>query len=192
MAQRHRQELAELIGLLTNTVLLRTHLVGNPSLREVLQQVRETTLAAAAHQDLPFEDLVQVLEHEPGVQRESLCRILFVLQNATRQPPAVSPLTFRLLVPDPQMAEPTMTPTTFDLIVLVYHRSEGLIGRCVYKTQLFRATTISRLLQDFCAVLAHAVMQPAQTLAVFDELVQRHREGGTPACSSHNSSRQSV
>ena len=175
MARRNRQELEGLIGLLTNTVLLRTQLAGNPSLREVMQRVRETTLAAYTYQDLPFDDLVQTLEREQGLQRESLCRVMFVLQNATLQPPALSNLTLRLLEPEQHLAAPTMTPTTFDLIMLVYNGPEGLRGRWVYKTHLFRATTINRMLQDFRAVLEHLAAQPEQLLLVFDGLVHRQR-----------------
>ena len=82
VANRQRQEVEGLIGLFVNTVLLRTDLSGNPTFREVLRRVRETTLAAYAHQDLPFEDLVQTLERERHLQRRSLCQVMFILQNA--------------------------------------------------------------------------------------------------------------
>ena len=72
VANRTRQETEGLIGLFVNTVILRTDLGGNPTCREVLQRVRATTLAAYAHQDLPFEELVRALERERHLQRSVL------------------------------------------------------------------------------------------------------------------------
>ncbi len=74
VANRTRQETEGLIGLLVNTVILRTNLGGNPTCREVLQRVRATTLAAYGHQDLPFEDLIRTLEREQNLQRTSCVR----------------------------------------------------------------------------------------------------------------------
>ena len=89
LTNRPRPEIEGLLGLFINTVLLRTNLGGDPTLRQVLRQVRDTALAAYAHQDLPFEDLVQALERERALKRSSLCQVLFVLQHAV-PPPANS------------------------------------------------------------------------------------------------------
>ena len=86
VANRTRQETEGLIGLFVNTVILRTDLGGNPTCREVLQRVRATTLAAYAHQDLPFEELVRTLERERNLQRTSLCQVMVIWQNSMLQP----------------------------------------------------------------------------------------------------------
>jgi non-ribosomal peptide synthetase component F len=146
-------------------VLLRTNLGGDPTLRQVLRQVRDTTLAAYAHQDLPFEDLVRTLEHERALKRSSLCQVLFVLQHAAPPPRKLPGLTLRVLAADQSVAEPGATATTFDCILMMRETPQGLTGSCIYKTALFEAATIKRLLRDFQEVLARLVAQPEQQLS---------------------------
>ena len=78
---RNRRETEALIGPFVNTVLLRTNVSGSPTCQEVLQRVRATILAAYAHQDIPFEELVQTLEREGGFERRFLCQAMLILQN---------------------------------------------------------------------------------------------------------------
>ena len=82
VANRQHQDTEGLIGLFTNLVILRTNLGGNPSLRQVLQRVRTTTLDAYAHQDLPFEYLARALVHARQFDRQSLFQVMFAMQNA--------------------------------------------------------------------------------------------------------------
>jgi amino acid adenylation domain-containing protein len=165
VANRTRQETEALIGLLVNTVILRTDLSGNPTCREVLQRVRATTLEAYVHQDLPFEDLAWTLEHERQLDRRSLCQVMIILQNATLRPaqPTASALCF--LEVDQSPVLPDMTLTTFDIVLALRDSPQGLAGSCIYRTALFDATTVHRLLRDFQHVLAHFVAQPEQPLA---------------------------
>jgi Condensation domain len=167
VANRQRQEVEGLIGLFVNTVLLRTDLSGNPTFREVLRRVRETTLAAYAHQELPFEDLVQTLERERHLQRRSLCQVMFVLQNAIWQPPQLSDLTLSLIGADESTGEPGLTATTCDIVLHVWDKPQGLAGACIYKTILFDAATINQMLEDFQRVLEAIVVQPEQPLSTF-------------------------
>ena len=119
LTNRPRPEIEGLLGLFINTVLLRTDLRGDPTLREVLRQVRDTTLAAYAHQDLPFEDLVQALERERALKRSSLCQVLFVLQHAVAPPRQLPGLTLRVMETSQGMTEPGITATTFDCILMM-------------------------------------------------------------------------
>lgn len=174
VANRQRQEIEGLIGLLINTVLLRTHLGGNPTFLEVLQRVRETTLAAYTHQDLPFEDLVATLERERGLKRASLCQVMFILQHAMPPPLKLPTLTLSVVEADQRVAEPGLTATTFDVILMLQDRPQGLAGSCIYKTALFDAATIERLLEAFQRMLTRIVAQPEQSLSAFGPLRREH------------------
>src|SRR5262249_10880793 len=81
IASRHQIEVEELIGLFINTLVLRVDLSGNPSFRGLLAQVREVTLGAYAHQDLPFEQLVEALQPERDQSRSPLFNVLFTLRQ---------------------------------------------------------------------------------------------------------------
>src|SRR6185369_128927 len=82
VANRNRMETEGLIGFFINQLVLRTPLSGNPSFRELLSRVRETTLAAYAHQDTPFEKLVEELAPRRDPSRTPLFDVKFVFQNA--------------------------------------------------------------------------------------------------------------
>jgi non-ribosomal peptide synthetase component F len=167
VANRNRQEVEGLIGLFVNTVLLRTNLGGNPTFREVLRRVRKTTLAAYAHQELPFEDLAQALEHEHHRQRRSLCQGMFILQNAMRQPAKLSDLTLSFIGADESVGELGLTVTAFDIVLTLWESPQGLAGACIYKTTLFDATTINQMLEDYQRVLKRIIVQPEQSLSTF-------------------------
>src|SRR5262249_34537427 len=125
VANRTRRETEALIGLLVNTVILRTDLRGNPTCREVLQRVRATTLAAYAHQELSFEELVRALEHERHLQRMSLCQVMMIWQNAMLQPQQclVDTLSFRVI--EQSVVGSDAALTTFDIILTLREGPQG-------------------------------------------------------------------
>jgi amino acid adenylation domain-containing protein len=174
VANRNRQETEGLIGLFINTVILRTHLDGNPTLREVLRRVRATTLAAHTRQDLPFGELVQTLKHEYGLEPTSLCQVMFVLQNATQRPLPLPARRLSFLEADQYVVAPEVTATMFDLIMVLRVRPQGLTGSCIYKTSLFDAATIDQMAKDFQRVLARMTAQPEQLLSTFASLRDEH------------------
>jgi amino acid adenylation domain-containing protein len=174
VANRTRQETEGLIGLLANTVLLRIDLSGNPTCREVLQRVRATTLAAYANQELPFEELIRTLERERHLQRTSLCQVMIIWHNTMRPPQQFSAQTLRFQTMEQSVVAPGVALTTFDIILTLRERPQGLTVTCLYKTDLFDASTINRMLDHFQYVLGSLGTQPEQTLMAFHALRDRH------------------
>jgi non-ribosomal peptide synthetase component F len=167
VANRRWQETEGLIGLFTNLVILRTNLSGNPTLRQVLQRVRTTTLDAYAHQELPFEYLARVLVRTRQLDRQSLFQAMFVMQNARQHTLELPALRPKVLETQPLEA------SACDLAVSVREGPHELDGLCIYKTALFDATTITRMLRDYCQVLEQLIAQPELRL-----LTLRARRGG--------------
>ena len=165
VANRNRPGTEALIGPLVNTVILRTNLGGDPSPREVMRRVRATTLAAFAHQDLPFEELVQTLERERHPRPPALANVMLLLQNATLRPTASCGQRLSFEEANPNMLVPLVTITSFDVIVTLREGSHGLAGTCVYKPHLFHAKTIDHLIRDFHEVLERMTMQPERPIS---------------------------
>jgi amino acid adenylation domain-containing protein len=177
VANRTRRETEGMVGLFANTVLLRTALGGNPTGREVLQRVRATALAAYAHQDLPFEELVRTLERAHHRQRPSLCQVMVLWQNSMPWPQQHAAQTLRFETLEQSVVAPPVALTTFDIILILREGAQGIAGTCIYKTDLFNAATISRMLDDFQYVLTCLSTQPHQKLATFCALFVRDARG---------------
>jgi hypothetical protein len=165
VANRNRLGTEALIGPLANTVILRANLGGDPSYREVVRRVRATTLAAFAHQDLPFEELAEALALERAFKPVELSRVMILWNNATLRPLAGAGGSFAFEEADPTMILPLVTGTTFDVILALRESADGLVGCCIYKSHLLRAKTIDRLLRDFQEVLEHMVTQPERAIS---------------------------
>ena len=150
IAGRNHLATEGLIGLFVNTLVLRTSLSGNPSFSELLDRVREVTLGAYAHQDLPFEKLVEELQPERDMSRSPLFQVMFVLQNATAE-------TLRL--PGLEASEVTGGDETakFDLTLGLAEIDGELQGSLQYNVDLFDAATIERLVQHYQLLLEGVV-----------------------------------
>ena len=133
--------------------MLRTDVSGNPTFRELVQRVRETALGAYAHQDVPFEMLVEVLQPERSMSYTPLFQVLFVLQNAPQEKLELPGLTLDLLDIDSGTAK-------LDLMLSLEESEEGLEGICEYSTDLFDEATIRRLLGHFETLLEGVVNNP--------------------------------
>src|SRR5207245_1139841 len=119
-----------LIGFFVNTLALRTDLSGNPSFHELLGRVRETTLGAYAHQDLPFERLVEVLQPERDLRYTPLFQVMFALQNTPMPALDLAGLTISPVPISSQTAK-------FDLTLTMLETDQGLSGWFEYNTDLF-------------------------------------------------------
>jgi acyl-CoA synthetase (AMP-forming)/AMP-acid ligase II len=165
VANRNRPGTAGLIGPLVNTVILRTNLAGDPTPRELLRRVRETALAAFAHQDFPIEVIAQILERERGLKPVALANIMILLQNAALRPIVGPGRKLAIEEADPSMMLPLVTTASFDVILMLHDGRHGLRGTCVYKPHLFGAKAIDRLLGDFRQALEHIVTQPERPIS---------------------------
>ncbi|WP_445299617.1 non-ribosomal peptide synthetase [Microcoleus sp. B4-C1] len=188
IANRNRSEIEALIGFFVNTLVLRTDCSGNPTFRDFLGRVREVTLGAYAHQDVPFEKLVEELHPERSLNRHPLFQVVFGLQNGPvdeLELPELKLSSFHL---------ETLT-TRFDLELHLWEASdkfrnrygeqwedsEGLRGVAVYNTDLFDEVTIARMLRHFKTLLESIVANPEQRIANLpllseDEVNQLFRE----------------
>ncbi|RKI15374.1 amino acid adenylation domain-containing protein [Corallococcus sp. AB030] len=169
IANRTRKELEGLIGFFVNTLPIRARFEGEPSFLQVLAQVRDRALGAYAHQQLPFEKLVEALQVEREASRTPLIQVLFALQNAP---------TSRLEFPDVTVTPLTLDTRTskFDLFLALEESGDGLVGTIEYATALFDAATIERLTEHYLQVLRCFVEAPDRGTgdAVFmSELEQR-------------------
>ncbi|MFY9622653.1 MAG: amino acid adenylation domain-containing protein [Pyrinomonadaceae bacterium] len=159
IAGRTRAETEDLIGLFINTLVLRSDLSANPSFRELLQRVRETTLQAHAHQDVPFEKVVESLQLARDLSRQPLFQVMMVYQN----PPASS-LDLGGLTLSPEDFE-TRAVVRSDLDLYLWERPEGIKGNFMYDADLFDAATIERMSKRFADLLESVVRSPDLPLA---------------------------
>jgi len=153
IANRNRQETEELIGFFVNTLVLRTDLSGNPSFRDVLRRVREVALGAYAHQDLPFEKLMAELQPERHLGHNPLFQVWFVLQNAPMPTVELPGLTLNLIEVETEVAR-------YDLKLDLTETPEGLTGFFEYKTDLFEASAIARMVRLYETLLDTVIKQP--------------------------------
>jgi non-ribosomal peptide synthetase component F len=165
VANRNRPETKGLIGPIANTVILRTSLRGDPTVREVIRRVRATTLGALANQDVPFEAVVEALERERGIDPAALAQIQMSLLGSSMFAVSGSHGGLGLEEVVPGMALPLVTMVTFHVTLILRDSGEGLVGTCVYKPNFFGARAVDSLLQDFQGVLECMVAQPTRPIS---------------------------
>ncbi len=158
IANRNRAEIEGLIGFFVNTLVLRADLSGSPSFRAFLRQVRETTLDAYAHQDLPFEMLVEALQPERDMSHNPLFQVMFILQNAggqARKGEMPGGLRMEQIDVDPGTA-------TFDLTLSLAEEADGMDASMEFNSDLFDQATVERMLGHFENLLQAIVQDPDQ------------------------------
>jgi amino acid adenylation domain-containing protein len=168
IANRTRTELEGLIGFFVNTLVLRTDLSGNPTFRELLGRVHEVALGAYAHQDLPFEKLVEELQPERDMSFSPLFQVMFVFQNAPRQPLELPGLTVSRWRVD-------FGTSKFDLTLSIVEEGERLRATLEYNTNLFDAGTIERMVEHYERLLEGIVADPDRSISSLPLLTEGER-----------------
>jgi amino acid adenylation domain-containing protein len=164
---RRRGETENLIGYFLNTLVFRTSLAGTPTFHNVLYRVREVCLGAYAHQDLPFQQLVDALQPDRGMCSHGLFQAMFMLHHVP-----IAPLELHGLTVSPLSVEPTTTGC--DLMLTMQETDQGLIGMLEYSTDLFASTTIAQMIDHLRVVLEHLVIEPSQGILSFPLLPHEH------------------
>jgi amino acid adenylation domain-containing protein len=170
VAGRVRREIEPLIGFFVNTLVLRNDLGRDPTFRELLARVRSTSLAAFAHQAIPFEKLVTELQPVRDASRSPLFQVLFAMQNVPRFRQQSAGLVFQVQ----QLVRPE---TKFDLsLALLDDDDHGLVAAFEHNTDLFDRTTVARLAAHFATLLAAAVAAPDRRLSSLFWLTAEERQ----------------
>ncbi|WP_257236846.1 non-ribosomal peptide synthetase, partial [Nostoc sp. 'Peltigera malacea cyanobiont' DB3992] len=169
IANRNRRETQPLIGFFVNTLALRTNLQGNPTFLELLERVKQVTLDAYDHQDLPFEKLVDELGKERSLSHHPLFQVAFGLQNETQEKLEIPGLTLTRLKWE-------NTTTLFDLSLMFRETPQGLIGEWEYATDLFEAKTIQRMTGHFAVLLQGIIDNPQQPINTLPLLTKAERQ----------------
>jgi amino acid adenylation domain-containing protein len=172
IANRTFPELESLIGPFINTLALRTNLSGDPTFRELLRRVRENTLGAYAHQDLPFDRLVEELHPERNPSYSPLFQVLLVLQNT----PLSLDRTGQGSGPAWDSLDVQLATAKFDLTFALSENEEGLTGLLEYGTDLFDRSTANRMVEHFRTLLSSASSDPDRPIWALDLLPESERE----------------
>ncbi len=167
VANRNRAQLEPLIGFFANMLVLRGDLSGQPSFRELLRRTRQMSLDAFAHQDLPFERLVEHLQPERTLEYNPLFQVVFALQ--------MPPLRVELPGLQLEMVDQDEGTTRFDLEFHCWDYPEGIRARLVYSTDLFDQATIKRLGSHFQTLLQAILKDPDKTIANLDILSENEK-----------------
>ena len=157
VANRHRHDIEGLIGVFINNLVLRTNLSGNPSFQELIGRVREVCLDAYAHQDVPFEKLVEVLQPVRDSSYPPLFQVMLSFQNTPVERVEVTVLTADFVEFDHVTARA-------DLMLIMSETNQGLFGVLEYNTDLFDASTAARIVKHFKALLEDVVAHPDKDL----------------------------
>ncbi|HEX3252481.1 MAG TPA: amino acid adenylation domain-containing protein, partial [Pyrinomonadaceae bacterium] len=169
VAGRERVELEGLIGFFVNTVVMRTRAIGNQTFRELLRQVREVALGALAHQDVPFEKLVEELQPERDMSRSPLFQAMFMLQNTA----ATDVTELRSLAVEPLKVE--SRSSKFDVTLSLSEVEQGLRGSLEYNIDLFLPERMEQFSRHFCRLAEAVAIDPDRNVSTLPMLTASER-----------------
>jgi aspartate racemase len=169
-AGRNRAEVEGLLGFFVNTLVLRTNLSGDPTFRQLLSRLKETTFGAYAHQDLPFEKLVEVLNPERDASHSPMFQVMLSMLDTPKQPVSLRNLEHQRRFVDSGASK-------FDLTLSVIEEPRGMTFICEYNTDLFNPDRIERMLGHLQVLLEGVVADPDHRLSELPLLTaeERHR-----------------
>jgi amino acid adenylation domain-containing protein len=156
VANRNRPELEKLIGFFVNTLVMRTNFSGDPTFRDALRRVREVALSAYAHQDLPFERLVEELQPKRDASRNPLFQVTFQILSERESEEEND---------QSRVVNVEQLTSKFDLRCDLWYRGEGLTGYIEYSTDLFEKQTVLLMARHFEALVAAMVANPDQRIS---------------------------
>ena len=168
IAGRNQAEIEGLIGFFVNTLVLRVQMNGRESYRELLGRVREVTLGAFGHQDVPFERLVEELQPERDLSHTPLFQVVFALQNVPHQQIELPGLSLSPEASDNQTAK-------YDLTLRMYQTDSGLSASVEYNSDLFERATMARLLDQFQTLLESINANPDLPISKLNWLPETER-----------------
>jgi alpha-ketoglutarate-dependent taurine dioxygenase len=169
VANRNQAEIEQLIGFFVNLLVLRTDLSKNPTFLELLQRVRTQTLAAYAHQDLPFDDLVRELQPERHLSNTvPLFQVLFVMLNTANSALKLPGVTLNLLELESRNAR-------FDLALFLTETNRGIEGKWEYNADLFALDTITRFTNHWQTLINSIVSQPQSRINTLEMLTEAEK-----------------
>ena len=169
IASRNQAETEDLIGFFINMLILRTDLSGTPTFREVLARVREVTLNAMAHQELPFEKLVDELKPERDQSHPPLAQVVFNFMNIPKTPVSYEGLRLSRIPTDTKTAK-------YDLVLSLSEKGDTLGGYIEYNIDLFDEATIKRMSEHFQILLEAVVADPDQLISRLPVLTEVERQ----------------
>ncbi|MEO7584342.1 MAG: amino acid adenylation domain-containing protein [Ferruginibacter sp.] len=173
IAGRQQQEVEGLIGFFINTLALRNELNENNSFRDLLQQVRVNTMEAYAHQELPFEKVLDAVVKERDMSRSPLFQVMLVLNNT----PEIPELRLGEVVLSREVEGVSVYHTSkFDLIFNITETAQGLYLAVEYCNDLYNEQTIKRMMAHFTRLLNAVVTSPEQNIGMLPMLTNAEEQ----------------
>jgi non-ribosomal peptide synthetase component F len=163
IANRNRGETEALIGFFINMLVMRTNLSGTQTFRELIKQVRDVALGAYAHQDVPFEKLVEEFARDRNTNRPPLVQVAFGMNNFPKPNVQLSGLSLEPLEVEEEAGR-------FDLTLWLADDENTLVATWYYNTELFKPETIQRIQNRFETLLRNIVAQPNARLSELEML----------------------
>lgn len=153
VANRNLPEIENLIGVVINTIVLRTNVEDNPAFKKLVKRIKNISLEAYAHQELPFEKLVEELKPKRDLSRTPIFQVVFNLQNAPMPNLKIKGLEIQPLEIDRSVSQ-------FDITLMVTKSQDEYNCTVEYNTDLFTSATIKRMFYSFQLLLDHALAEP--------------------------------